>query len=142
MSTKPTEDWNDLTVEARDETPGLELPPARKPPQRLLLPVLLVLSLAALAGGWLSPFNPWPSGPSEADLAQGREAILRLADNAVRDYARRNGRYPARLDDAIVLPAGLQVEYVAHPSDFELRIADDDGLEAGPRPEPSQPRPR
>lgn len=125
MSTGSPEDWNDLTVPAEGEAPHLELPPERKRPQRLLIPALFVLSFAVLAGGWFGPLNPWPPAPDKAELAKGRKAALKLADKAIHDYALRNGEYPARLDDAIVLPADLRLEYVPHATSFELRIADD-----------------
>lgn len=126
MSTKSPQDWTDLSADAdaEDEALRIEPPPPPRKRRPLLLPSLFGLSLAALAGGLLGPLNPWPSGPSEADLAQGRQAVLQLVDKAVRDYALRNGNYPAKLDDAIVLPAELRVEYVPRPSGFELRIVD------------------
>lgn len=120
-SRKPPEDWNDLGANPGDEAPRWELPP---PPRqrRLLLPTLFVLSLAALAGGWLGPLNPWPAGPGRDELAQGGEAARRLAEKAVQDYARRNGRYPAKLEEAIALPPGLHLAYVPRDSSFELRL--------------------
>lgn len=125
MSTQPPEDWNDLTAPAEDAVTHLELSTPRKP-RRRLLPALLVLSMAALVAGWLSQLNPLASGPSEEDLVQGRKAALQLAETALRDYARRNGQYPARLEDAIELPPVLQIEYVQRGAGFELHIANGD----------------
>jgi len=124
MSTQPPEDWNDLSAPAEDEV-RLEWSAPRKPHRRLLL-VLFVLSIAALVAGWFSQLNLLTSGPSEGNLVQGHNAALQLADKAVRDYARRNGQYPTKLDDAIVLPPELHIEYAQNESGFELHIANGD----------------
>lgn len=93
-----------------------------------VLPVALLVSLAALGGGWLGPLNPWPSAPSEEQLDEGYRASLMLAAQAIHDYSVINqGRYPKRLDDALALRLNDEIEYVPLAEGFELRIKKHDG---------------
>ncbi|HWP17902.1 MAG TPA: hypothetical protein VNO84_02115 [Burkholderiaceae bacterium] len=127
-TTKPPSDWKQLTEATEAEAPGrLQIPPAAQK-RSLALPVLFVVCLVLLLGAWFGPFVPWPVAPTDRELENGRRAALMLAAQALHDYAQMHqGVYPARLDEALVLQLGQEIEYSVGPDGFELRLASGHG---------------
>ena len=86
-----------------------------------------VLSLLlVMAGALFSWQRLWsPPAPSEADLDQGRRALLALVSSSLADHVRMHGDYPEGLSE--VLPLQVDVAYRKTPGGYELSVRLGDG---------------
>lgn len=89
--------------------------------------VMGMLSLLLVAAGALFSWQQlWtPPVPGEADLDQGRRALLALIDSSLADHLRVHGEYPADIGE--VLPVKVDVVYRKTPEGYELSVRLSDG---------------
>ncbi|WP_243041265.1 hypothetical protein [Dyella sedimenti] len=130
--TDPVQDeWNRLVKQSR-KNPG-QPPPSGKPASRLPggrarkwgLPILLLLSVGALALYFQGTLDPYPAKPTPEELRAGQKASLLLVSKAIHDYGIFHGKYPRSVQE--VMPVPINVDYRQTADGFELKMIDSDG---------------
>jgi uncharacterized protein (UPF0210 family) len=98
--------------------------PRKTRARAIALWVTLCLATTGLLAVQLIPTTGL-EGPDTRALEAGRRAALAIAGDRVRDFARRHGRYPERLSEA--MPLDLRVQFRRTAEGHELSVLLPDG---------------
>ena len=110
----------DRLIEEAERAEATLVPPPPRRPLRVRtgsLAAMFTLSVAVLAAGWM--WEERMLRPDELALEEGRRLALRIAAQMIGDFARRNGRYPDSLSEAV--PLRLNLHYRKLQDGFEVQ---------------------